>query len=87
MVSVVIIWGLTIWLIVEAFYRVLNQDFEIDADIMLYTAIFAFFSNLIMMKILHGGHSHGGCGHSHGGHSHGGNSHGAHDHHDHHDDH
>ena len=40
---------------------------------MLYTSIFALASNLIMMKILHGGHghSHGGHGHSHGGHGHG----------------
>jgi Co/Zn/Cd efflux system component len=54
----------------------IHRNYEIDADIMLYTSIFALCSNLIMMKILHGGH-----GHSHGGHSHGG--HGAHDEKDH----
>jgi len=37
---------------------------------MLYTSIFAFVSNLLMMKVLHGSHSHGGHGHSHGGHGH-----------------
>ena len=48
---------------------------------MLITAAFGLFSNLVMMKVLHGGHGHthgGGGGHSHGGeghgHSHGGNN-------------
>ena len=67
--SVIIIWALTIWLVIEAINRIVYQDFEIDADIMLYTSIFALCSNLVMMKVLHGGHghSHGGHGHSHGG--------------------
>ena len=77
MVSVVLIWGLTIWLVVEAIKRLQDRSFVIDGDFMLYTAIFGLISNLLMMKTLHGGHghSHGGHGHSHGendhGHSHG----------------
>lgn len=53
---------------------------------MLYTAAFGLFSNLVMMKVLHGGHGHSHGGHSHGGdggHSHekkGGHSHGGHSH-------
>jgi len=38
---------------------------------MLYTSIFGLISNLLMMKVLHGGHGHShdsGHGHSHGGH-------------------
>jgi len=44
---------------------------------MLYTSIFGLVSNLLMMKILHGGHghSHGGHGHSHGGDDHDNHSH------------
>ena len=69
LISVIIIWGLTIWLVYEATQRLIKSNYEIDGDIMLYTSIFALCSNLIMMKILHGGHghSHGGHGHSHGG--------------------
>lgn len=64
---------------VEAVDRLQNQDFEINQDFMLYTSIFGLISNLLMMKVLHGGHGHshdGGHGHSHGGHGH---SHGAHE--------
>jgi len=71
LVSVVLIWGLTLWLVVEAVDRIQNQDFEINQDFMLYTSIFGLISNLLMMKVLHGGHGHshdGGHGHSHGGH-------------------
>ena len=68
LVSVVIVWGLTLWLIVEAVNRIIDQSYDIDADFMLYTSIFELCSNLLMMKVLHGGHghSHGGHGHSHG---------------------
>ena len=73
--SVILIWGLTIWLVYEAIQRVIYQDFEIQGEIMLITACFGLFCNLIMGKILHSGahvgHSHGGHSHSHShGHSH-----------------
>ena len=88
MASVILIWGLTIWLIAEAIDRVINQNFEIDRWFMLGTAIFGLLCNLVMGKILHsspGGHHHHGCSHGHDhGHAHGndhGHSHGhSHDH-------
>ena len=58
MSSVVLIWGLTIWLLKEAIDRMTNQEL-VDPKIMLITACLGFGFNLIMMKVLHGGHSHG----------------------------
>ncbi|KAL5509440.1 hypothetical protein EMCRGX_G004816 [Ephydatia muelleri] len=99
-ISVLIIWLLTGVLVYEAILRIINQDYEIDADIMLITACGGVFVNVFMMAVLGHGHSHGGGGHGHshgggGGHGHEehhgddhhGHSHG-HDHHghDHHDD-
>ncbi|KAL5509429.1 hypothetical protein EMCRGX_G004802 [Ephydatia muelleri] len=84
-ISVLIIWVLTGVLVYEAILRIINQDYEIDADIMLITACAGVFVNVFMMGVLGHGHSHGGGGghgHSHGGgggHSHGG-SNGGHSH-------
>jgi zinc transporter 2 len=76
--SVIVIWVLTIWLVIEAYDRIKNLDkLKIDARIMLITSILGLLANLVMGKVLHShgshGHSHagGGHGHSHGGdHSH-----------------
>jgi zinc transporter 2 len=64
--SVLLIWGLTFWLVVEAVYRVINPP-KIDAEIMLITSCMALGFNMVMFKILHsGGHGHCHHGHSHG---------------------
>ena len=80
--SVLLIWGLAIFLIYEGVMRVLYPK-KIDALIMLITACIGLLINIVMVKVLHGGmhgHSHGhGHGHSHG-HDHG-HSHGHHHHH------
>ena len=52
--SVVIIWILTIFLISEAIDRLKNPS-EINAKIMLITAIFGLICNLVMIKVLHSG--------------------------------
>jgi cation diffusion facilitator family transporter len=79
--SVVLIWGLTGFLIYFATVRIIEIDsIEIDGEIMFGTATFGLLANLVMIKVLHGhghGHSHD-HGHDHG-HSHG-HSHGKHDH-------
>lgn len=61
--SVILIWGLTIWLCYEATMRLILRNFEINGLIMLVTACFALLANLVMAKILHSSghaHSHGG---------------------------
>lgn len=83
LVSVILIWGLTLWLVYEAILRIITPT-DVDGKIMLITSIIGLIVNLIMAKVLHSspGHSHDhGHGHDHGddkGHSHG-HSHG-HDH-------
>ncbi|KAK3731840.1 hypothetical protein QZH41_020201 [Actinostola sp. cb2023] len=70
-VSVLIIWVLTGVLVYLAVLRVITQDFEINADIMIITAGVALAINILLGIILHQagvphGHSHGGGGsHSH----------------------
>ena len=75
--SVIVIWVLTIWLVIEAHDRIKNLDkLKIDARIMLVTSILGLMANLVMGKVLHShgshaGHSHsGGHGHSHEDHGH-----------------
>jgi len=74
--SVLIIWVLTGVLVYLAVLRMIEKDFEIDADTMLITAACGVLVNVIMGVLLHqgGGHGHshggGGHGHSHGGHGH-----------------
>ena len=74
--SVLLIWGLAIFLVYEGILRVINPK-KIDAEIMLITACIGLMINIVMVKVLHGGlhgHDHGhGHGHGHG-----------HDHHHHH---
>ena len=69
--SVMLIWGLTVWLVVEAIYRVINP-IRVDGKIMLITAGIGLLVNLIMVKVLHSGpgHHHLGGGECSHGHSH-----------------
>ena len=60
---VLLIWGLTVWLVTEAIQRVINPV-DVDGKIMLITAGIGLLINLIMVKVLHSGpgHSHLGGG-------------------------
>ena len=83
--SVILIWGLTGWLVFEAVLRIIDTQ-EVDGWFMFGTAVFGLCCNIVMAKVLHGGggHSHGGGGghadhgkkkeHAHGG----GKAHGEH---------
>lgn len=78
LVSVIFIWGLTIWLLYEATLRIINPQ-PVIGDIMFVVAVLGLCFNLIQMKILHSGDGHyhlgGDFEHSHA-HSHGpGHSH------------
>jgi zinc transporter 2 len=77
--SILLIWGLTIWLVYEAYMKIYLNEKVKDPLIMLIVAIVGLISNLVMGHVLHsaGGHHHG---HSHG-HSH---DHKEHNHDDHH---
>ncbi|XP_037866871.1 proton-coupled zinc antiporter SLC30A2 isoform X2 [Bombyx mori] len=67
--SVLLIWVVTGVLVYLAVQRVLYQDFNIDATVMLITSAVGVAVNLVMGLTLHQhGHSHGGGAH---GHSHG----------------
>ena len=75
MVSVLMIWVVTGVLVYMAVLRVINMEFEIDAEVMLITSGLGVLVNIIMGASLHQhGHTHGGGGgdveHGHG-HSHG----------------
>jgi zinc transporter 2 len=70
----------TIWLVVEATYRIISPH-EVKPVPMIITGVGSVFMNMVMIKILHssdgpGGHMHvggGSCSHDHGhkhGHSH-----------------
>lgn len=68
--SVLLIYILTAFLLYEAVQRTVHQDFNIDGDVMLITAAVGVAVNLVMGFLLNQGghlHSHGhGHGHSHG---------------------
>ena len=49
--SIIIIWGLLIWLLVEAVHRLLNPK-EIDGELMLITAVFGLGCNILNLLIL-----------------------------------
>lgn len=51
LVSVYLVWGLTIWLIIEAKERLINKP-KVDGFIMLVTAVIGFVFNVIMGLIL-----------------------------------
>ena len=46
-VSVLIIWELTGFLVYKAIIRCIHQDFEVDANIMLITACVGVFVNVL----------------------------------------
>lgn len=75
--SILFIWGLLIWLFIEAIHRIVHPE-EIDGLIMLITACVGLVCNIIAIFTLHscgGGHGHHHHGHDHGhGHSHGSQS-------------
>ena len=80
LVSIIFIWGLTIWLLYEATLRILAPQ-EVLGGTMLIVAIMGLIFNLIQMKILHSGDGHyhlgGSHDHDHDGHDHDhGHSHG-----------
>uniref|UniRef100_A0A182NBK3 Cation efflux protein cytoplasmic domain-containing protein n=1 Tax=Anopheles dirus TaxID=7168 RepID=A0A182NBK3_9DIPT len=80
LLSIFGIWALTAVLVVMSANRLIEGDYEIDADTMIIVAILGVVMNVVTAFILHGscsvvphshGHSHGhGHSHSHG-HSHG----------------
>ena len=77
LVSIVLIWALTIWLLYEATLRIINTP-QVDGLIMIIISVIGFSFNVIMGVVL----AKSGVPHSHGLHSHG------HDHdHDHHHEH
>uniref|UniRef100_A0A8R1TZP7 Uncharacterized protein n=2 Tax=Onchocerca TaxID=6281 RepID=A0A8R1TZP7_ONCVO len=70
LVSVIMIWALTAILVYAAIERIIQQDFDVDVTVMLYTAAISVLFNVIMGLILHFGkstHSHFGMSHNHGG--------------------
>lgn len=71
-ISVLLIWVLTGVLVYMAILRIINQDYEIDADVMLIAASIGLFINIVLGVVLYQAdipHDVGGFGHSHG-HSH-----------------
>ncbi|EGT36812.1 CBN-TTM-1 protein [Caenorhabditis brenneri] len=71
--SVIILWVLTTVLVFLAIQRIVNNEHDVDANIMLITAGVGVLFNIIMGLVLHFGA--GGHGHSHGGHSNHGHAH------------
>ncbi|CAA16328.1 Zinc transporter ttm-1 [Caenorhabditis elegans] len=71
--SVIILWVLTTVLVVVAIQRIVNNEHEVDADVMLITAGVGVLFNIVMGLVLHFGT--GGHGHTHGGHSSHGHAH------------
>lgn len=55
MASIVLIWGLTVVLVYEATMRIVQRTIVDNPLIMLATAGFGLFCNLVMAKILHSG--------------------------------
>lgn len=83
LVSIIFIWGLTVWLLYEATLRII-EPVEVMGLTMFIVAWMGLFFNIIQMKILHSGDGHYHLGGSHD-HDHAGHDHGhAHNHdHDH----
>uniref|UniRef100_A0A182PNI1 Cation efflux protein cytoplasmic domain-containing protein n=1 Tax=Anopheles epiroticus TaxID=199890 RepID=A0A182PNI1_9DIPT len=84
LLSIFGIWALTAVLVIMSANRLIEGDYEIDADTMIVVAILGVVMNIVTAFILHGScsvvpHSHS-HGHSHGGHSHSHHSHSSHGH-------
>jgi len=53
MATVLIIWALLVWLLVEATIRIIDIELiEVDATIMLYTSIIGFGCNILNLVVL-----------------------------------
>ncbi|XP_046339384.1 zinc transporter 2-like isoform X1 [Haliotis rufescens] len=74
LVSILLLWVLTGILCYSAGLRIVEDNYTIDAEIMLITAACGVFFNVVLGVTLHQsghGHSHGGMSHAHShGHSH-----------------
>ncbi|BFZ11036.1 hypothetical protein BsWGS_14075 [Bradybaena similaris] len=67
-VSILMLWVLTGILVYSAVLRIIDDNYEIDASVMLITAATGVAFNVVLGVTLHQhSHSHGGHGHSHGG--------------------
>jgi cation diffusion facilitator family transporter len=53
LLSVLVIWVLTAWLVYEGIERIQNGKIEIESDIMLIVAIVGLICNLLMGHVLH----------------------------------
>ncbi|CAL2035510.1 unnamed protein product [Caenorhabditis brenneri] len=62
LISILILWMITGYLAVEAVQRIKRNDGDVDPDVMLITAGFGVFFNVVMLAVL----KIGGLGHSHG---------------------
>lgn len=69
LISVIILWVLTAILVLLAVERIVNNNYDVDANTMLITAGAGVAFNIIMAITLHLGSA--GHAHSHGGGSHG----------------
>ncbi|GAB1597705.1 zinc transporter 2-like isoform X1 [Argonauta hians] len=68
LVSVIFIWVVTAVLIYMAILRVINEDYDINATIMIITSAAGIFINILIALVLHKnshGHSHGLNHHNH----------------------
>jgi solute carrier family 30 (zinc transporter), member 2 len=61
MVSIILIWGLTVWLLYEATLRALNPQ-PVLTGIMLIVAVMGLFFNITQMKVLDVEHGAGTVG-------------------------
>ena len=77
-VSVMLIWGTTVFLVIEAVQRIVKPQ-AVDGKIMFITGACGLAVNILMMKVLHQGHNHS-HNHSHGGADEGGHPHHSHSH-------
>ena len=70
--SILMIWGLLIWLNIEAVHRINNPPEEIDTTIMIITSGIGLLCNIINIAQLHSHTMHGShCNHDHGDGGHG----------------
>lgn len=67
--SILLIWGLIIWLFIEAINRFVNLP-EVNGEIMLITACIGLACNFINIFLLHGCGSHSHTHHDEEGHDH-----------------
>ena len=56
-VNGILLLGLGIWIIVEAVHRMLSPE-PVLSGLMFWVAVIGLIINLVLLKLLHGGHSH-----------------------------